>query len=108
LYLADADFERRLTELINSGYVQPLPEDPARPVSLSEAGQHAFDELFQARHDAVARLAADWQPEQHPRLLELLTRLTHQLAAGSETPGPDLDPAAAGRPRDGAGGGGPQ
>jgi hypothetical protein len=40
--------------------------------------------------------------------MELLTRLTHQLAAGSETPGPDLDPAAAGRPRDGAGGAGPQ
>ena len=71
------------------------PTDPAEPVSLTEAGQHAFDELFQARHDAIARLAADWQPEQHPRLLELLTRLTHQLAAGSETPGPDLDPAAA-------------
>jgi DNA-binding MarR family transcriptional regulator len=108
LYLTDADFERRLTELITSGYVQPLPDGPAGPVSLTEAGQHAFDELFQARHDAVARLAADWQPEEHPRLLELLTRLTHQLAAGSETPGPDLDPAAAGRPRDGAGGAGVQ
>ena len=77
--------------------MQPLPGDSAGPVLLTEAGQHAFDELFQARHDAVARLAADWQPEQHPRLLELLTRLTHQLAAGSETPGPDLDTAAAGR-----------
>jgi EmrB/QacA subfamily drug resistance transporter len=97
LYLTDADFDRRLTELITSGYVRPLPDDPAGTVSLTEAGQHAFDELFQARHDAVARLAADWDPEQHPRLLELLTRLTHQLAAGSETPGPDLDPAAAGR-----------
>jgi hypothetical protein len=77
--------------------VQPLPDDPAGPVSLTETGQHAFDELFQARHDAVARLAADWDPEHHPRLLELLTRLTHQLAAGSETPGPDLDAAATSR-----------
>jgi len=88
--------------------VQPPPDGPAGTVSLTEAGQHAFDELFQARHDAVARLAADWQPEQHPRLLELLTRLTHQLAAGSETPGPDLDAAAVGRPRDGGGGAGPR
>src|SRR5215470_7503294 len=97
LYLADADLERRLTELVAGGYVQPLRDGPAGPVSLTEAGQHAFDELFRARHDAVARLAADWQPEQHPRLLELLTRLTHQLAADSETPGPDLDAAATGR-----------
>jgi DNA-binding MarR family transcriptional regulator len=78
--------------------VQPLHDGPAGPVSLTEAGQRAFDGLFRARRDAVARLAADWQPEQHPRLLELLTRLTHQLAAGSETPGPDLDAAAAPRP----------
>ena len=74
-----------------------MPGDPAGPVSLTEAGQRAFDELFQARHEAVARLAADWHPEQHPHLKELLTRLTHQLAAGSETPGPDLDAAATGR-----------
>jgi DNA-binding MarR family transcriptional regulator len=98
LYLADADFERRLTELAAAGYVQPLRDGPAGPVSLTEAGQRAFDGLFRARHDTVARLAAGWQPEQHPRLLELLTRLTHQLAAGSETPGPDLDAAAAPRP----------
>jgi DNA-binding MarR family transcriptional regulator len=97
LYLTDADFERRLTELTASGYVRPLSEDPAEPVQLTEAGQRAFDDLFQARHDAIGRLAADWHPEQHPRLLELLTRLTHQLAAGSETPGPDLDTAATGR-----------
>jgi EmrB/QacA subfamily drug resistance transporter len=98
LYLTDADLDRRLAELVASGYVQPLPGDPAGPVSLTEAGQHAFDELFQARHDAVARLTAGWQPEQHPRLLELVTRLTHQLAADGETPGPDLDAAAAPRP----------
>ena len=77
--------------------MRPLSEDGAEPVQLTESGQRAFDDLFRARHDAIGRLAADWHPEQHPRLLELLTRLTHQLAAGSETPGPDLDTAAAGR-----------
>ncbi|HEY7362014.1 MAG TPA: MFS transporter, partial [Streptosporangiaceae bacterium] len=95
LYLTDADFERRFAELAAAGYVRPLVGDPAEPVALTGPGQRAFDELFRARHDAVARLAADWQPEQHPHLLALLTRLTHQLAAGSETPGPDLDAAAA-------------
>ncbi|HYB86374.1 MAG TPA: MFS transporter [Streptosporangiaceae bacterium] len=94
LYMTDADLRGRLTELISSGYVGPLPADPAAPIPLTEAGQHAFDELFQARHDAVARLAADWEPEQHPRLVELLTRLTHQLAASGETPGAELDGSA--------------
>jgi len=94
LYMTDADLRGRLTELISSGYVGPLPADPAAPIPLTEAGQHAFDELFRARHDAVARLAADWEPEQHPRLVELLTRLTHQLAASGETPGAELDGSA--------------
>jgi DNA-binding MarR family transcriptional regulator len=94
LYMTDADLRGRLAELISSGYVGPLPADPAAPIPLTGAGQHAFDELFQARHDAVARLAADWEPEQHPRLVELLTRLTHQLAASGETPGAELDGSA--------------
>jgi EmrB/QacA subfamily drug resistance transporter len=95
LYMTDADLERRLGELVAAGYAGPLADGPAEPVPLTEAGQHAFDELFRARHAAIARLAAGWDPEQHPRLVELLTRITHQLAAGSETPGPDLDPSPA-------------
>jgi hypothetical protein len=31
------------------------------------------------------------EPELHPRLLELLSEITHELAAGSERPDPDLD-----------------
>ncbi len=95
LYMTGADLERRLGELVAAGYAGPLADGPAEPVPLTEAGQHAFDELFQARHDAIARLAAGWDPEQHPRLVALLTRITHQLAAGSETPGADLDGATA-------------
>ena len=34
-----------------------------------------------------------WQPEQHPRLLQLLDVVTHELAAGQDRPGPDLDGA---------------
>jgi len=95
LYMTDADLERRLGELVASGYAGPLTDGPAEPVPLTETGQRAFDELMRARRDAVARLAAGWDAEHHPRLMELLTRLTHQLAASSETPGPDLDTAPA-------------
>jgi EmrB/QacA subfamily drug resistance transporter len=96
LQLTDAELERRLTELVAIGYVQVLRPDLDQPVPLSEAGQHAFDALFRARHEGIAQLAGDWHPSQHPDLAALLDRLTHQLAASSEPPGRDLDPAPAG------------
>jgi len=107
LSLTDAELERRLTELVAIGYVRALRADLDQPVPLTEAGQHAFDALFRARQESVARLCSDWHPDQHPGLISLLNRLTHQLAASGETPGPDLDhtgavPVPGGpRPRDG-------
>ncbi|HEY2309388.1 MAG TPA: MFS transporter, partial [Streptosporangiaceae bacterium] len=95
LSLTDAELERRLTELVAIGYVRALRPDLDQPIPLSEAGQHAFDALFRARQQSVARLAEDWDPEQHPGLVALLDRLTHQLAASGEAPGPDLDHAGA-------------
>jgi EmrB/QacA subfamily drug resistance transporter len=94
LDLTDADLEQRLTELITAGYVRALPASLGEPVPLTETGQHAFDQLSLARHDRVARLCADWHPDQHPALLALLDRLTHQLAASGDAPGRDLDQAA--------------
>ena len=73
--------------------MQALPDDVSKPVPLTEAGQHAFDSLFQVRRQRIARLAADWDPEHHPHLVALLTRLTHQLAASDEAPAHDLDRA---------------
>jgi EmrB/QacA subfamily drug resistance transporter len=95
LSLTDAELERRLTELVAIGYVRSLRADLDQPVPLTEAGQHAFEALFRARQESVARLCSDWHPDQHPRLVSLLDRLTHQLAASSEPPGPDLDHAGA-------------
>jgi DNA-binding MarR family transcriptional regulator len=95
LQLTDADLEGRLAELVTPGYVRPLPADPGEPVPLTDTGRHAFDRLFRARHDRVARLCADWHPDQHPALVALLDRLTHQLAASGEAPGRDLDRSAA-------------
>jgi len=96
LQLTDAELERRLTELVAIGYVQVLRPDLDQPVPLSEPGQRAFDALFQARHERIAQYVGDWHPSQHPGLVALLDRLTHQLAASGEAPGADLDPAPAG------------
>jgi EmrB/QacA subfamily drug resistance transporter len=93
LHLTDADLNRRLGELAAAGYVQPLSGDLSKPAPLTGTGQRAFDSLFQVRRDRVARLAADWEPQQHPHLVALVTRLTHQLAASDEAPGQGLDPA---------------
>jgi EmrB/QacA subfamily drug resistance transporter len=93
--LSDTELERRLTELVAIGYVRALRADLDQPVPLTEAGQHAFDALFRARQESVARLAEDWEPDKHPGLISLLDRLTHQLAASGEAPGPDLDHAGA-------------
>jgi EmrB/QacA subfamily drug resistance transporter len=94
LHLTDDDLNRRLAELVASGYVLAQPDDPSKPAPLSESGQQAFDSLFQVRRERIARLAADWDPEHHPHLVSLVTRLTHQLAASDEAPSQDLDPAA--------------
>src|SRR6266700_3865044 len=78
LHLTDAELERRLTELVATGYVRALRADTGQPVPLTEAGQRAYGALFRARQASVARLCADWHPDQHPSLISLLDRLTHQ------------------------------
>jgi EmrB/QacA subfamily drug resistance transporter len=83
LSLPAAELEQRLAELIASGYVGALPPDQRQPVPLTEAGRQAYERLYQARHESVTRLCADWHPDQHPALLALLNRITQQLAASS-------------------------
>ena len=88
------DLDGRLAELGEPGYLQSGQGGPEDPLQLTEAGELAYAKMFAARQDRIARLLDGWQPEQHPRLLELLTSVTHELAASSERPGRDLDPAA--------------
>jgi EmrB/QacA subfamily drug resistance transporter len=83
LSLPAAELELRLAELIASGYVGALSPDQRQPVPLTEAGRQAYERLYQARHESVTRLCADWHPDQHPALLALLNRITQQLAASS-------------------------
>jgi DNA-binding MarR family transcriptional regulator len=94
LHMTDVSLDRRLGELVTSGYVQALPADLSQPVMLTEPGQHAFDDLYRVGRDRVARLAADWEPDQHPHLIELVTRLTHQLAASDDRPDKEIDAPA--------------
>ncbi len=73
LYMTDTDLERRLGELVAAGYARRWPTARPSRCRSPRPAKHAFDELFRARHDAIARLAAGWDPEQHPRLVELLS-----------------------------------
>lgn len=77
-----------MTELVQAGYVDPGSDGTDE---LTESGQSAYARIFTARQDRIATLLDGWHPEQHPRLLELLTDITHELAASHERPGPDLD-----------------
>ncbi|MGE5287034.1 MAG: MFS transporter [Micromonosporaceae bacterium] len=93
LHVTDADLRRRLADLVELGYVRPIG-GLAEPVSLTGPGREAWEHLLQARQDRIRRLLTGWHPDQHPELMAFLTRLTHQLAASDESPGPDLDVAA--------------
>jgi EmrB/QacA subfamily drug resistance transporter len=48
-------------------------------LNLTPAGHAAADRLFAARRDLMHRLIADWSPEQHAELAELLSRLSREL-----------------------------
>jgi EmrB/QacA subfamily drug resistance transporter len=48
-------------------------------LQLTPAGQAAADRLFAARRDLLANLVADWSPEQHAELAQLLNRLAREL-----------------------------
>ena len=46
---------------------------------LTPAGSAAADRVFAARRDGLERLLADWSPEQHADLAQMLDRLSHAL-----------------------------
>ncbi len=59
-------------------------------LQLLPAGHAAADRLFAARRDLLGRLVADWSPEQHTELAELLNRLSRELL-GEEADRPKSD-----------------
>ena len=50
-------------------------------LTLTPAGQAAADRLFAARRDGLRELLADWSPEQHAELADLLTTLSRAILA---------------------------
>jgi len=88
LSISVADLSGRMTDLVQAGYVDPGADGADE---LTESGQSAYARIFTASQDRIATLLDGWHPELHPRLIELLAGITHELAASNERPGPDLD-----------------
>jgi EmrB/QacA subfamily drug resistance transporter len=53
--------------------------DPSGTLRLTVAGDAAAERLFAARREGLRELLADWSPEQHAELAELLNRLSRAL-----------------------------
>jgi EmrB/QacA subfamily drug resistance transporter len=91
LSISVPELNTRMTELVEVGYVEPAgtPDDAD---ALTEAGREAYARIFAASQERIALLLEGWHPRQHPRLLEFLGKITHELAASNERPGSDLEP----------------
>jgi DNA-binding MarR family transcriptional regulator len=48
-------------------------------LNLTTSGHAAADRLFAARREGLRELLADWSPEQHAELAELLNRLSRAV-----------------------------
>ena len=94
LSISVSDLRDRMDDLVLAGYVEPSSDGADLADELTTSGRSAYARIFAARQDRIAVLLDDWHPEQHPRLLELLSDITHELAASHERPGPDLDRVA--------------
>ena len=90
LHISVSDLHARLQELNAAGYLETLPV-PGERLVLTPAGRAACDRLFIARQARVERFLAGWSVADHPELTAVLSRFTHALAAGAESPGRDLD-----------------
>jgi EmrB/QacA subfamily drug resistance transporter len=91
LFIGVPELSSRMTELVQAGYCVPGEPGPDAAAELTDSGLDAYARIFAARQDLIERLLEGWHPELHPRLLELVTEITHELAAGSERPRRDLD-----------------
>ena len=95
LHIGVANLDERLGELSRAGLVE-LIGGPQDDIILTPAGEAAHRSLFAARQERIERFLEGWNPDAHPDLLRLLSRFTHELAAGDEEPGRDLEPVRAG------------
>ncbi len=91
LSISVTDLSGRMTDLVEAGYVGPGADGADGVDELTQSGHSAYARIRTASEDRIATLLDGWHPEQHPRLLELLAGITHELAASDERPGSDLD-----------------
>ncbi len=80
LHIDGADMEDRLGELTQLGYLGAATSSDGQ-ITLTQNGEEASEQLFEARQNGIARLLADWNPERHPELMALLKRISHHMAA---------------------------
>jgi EmrB/QacA subfamily drug resistance transporter len=92
LSLTVPELSSRMAELVRAGYVEPAAT-PDGADDLTESGRSAYARIFAARQERIALLLDGWHPQRHPLLLEFLAKVTHELAAGHDRPGRDLEPA---------------
>jgi hypothetical protein len=61
--------------------VMPVSEDDAGfgPYELTERGRVAAERLVAERRATLERLLEGWQPEQHPELVALMSRLADEV-----------------------------
>jgi EmrB/QacA subfamily drug resistance transporter len=67
--------EQPLRTLVADGLV-----DGADAPRVTDAGRAVLDRLRDARQTRIEALLADWSPERHPEILEIVARLTSSLA----------------------------
>jgi EmrB/QacA subfamily drug resistance transporter len=91
LSISVPELNGRMAELVEVGYVEPA-DTPDDADALTESGRAAHARIFAASQERIALLLEGWHPHQHPRLLEFLGKVTHELAASHERPGRDLEP----------------
>jgi EmrB/QacA subfamily drug resistance transporter len=77
-----------LDELRDRAYVEP------GSTRVTPAGKAAATRLEQAGRDAVRALLADWEPEEHPEVLQIIQRFARSL--GSAPPAREPTAAVAG------------
>jgi EmrB/QacA subfamily drug resistance transporter len=70
-----------LKELVDRGMVMPVAEDDEGlgPYELTERGRDAAQKLVAERQATLERLLSGWQPEQHPDLVALMSRLADEV-----------------------------
>jgi EmrB/QacA subfamily drug resistance transporter len=66
----------QLDDLRSQGLVEGSPQ-----VRLTESGHAAVQKMAEARQEALHRFLEEWQPEQHPEVVQLLERFARSLRA---------------------------